>query len=403
MYTRRAEEREVRAGARVAFGAFWLDFERAGTIGSLVWGEFGPVLSDAVAFPVDPPANPPETPPRKSTRANAITCYPRTRSMPTRAPGRDILSVMDYAPDVDHLLRRALALKRDRRRGRRLRSLRDRTLALVFEKPSTRTRTSFEVGVRDLGGAPMYLSSHDLQLGRGETIADTARVLSRYVDGIVYRAFHHADEVELAKWASVPVINALDDLEHPCQIAADLLTMYERWKGKFSGRRLAYIGDGNNVLNSLLLGAAAVGLDVAAASPNGYGPNAGIVRHAEILARAHHSSITLTDSIEEAVRGADAVYTDVWISMGEEAETAARTAAFQGYQVNDALLARARPDAFVLHDLPAHRGLEITDEVMDGPRAAVWDQAENRLHAQKALLEWALLAPKASRGRGTSR
>ncbi|MFZ0699274.1 MAG: ornithine carbamoyltransferase [Thermoplasmata archaeon] len=323
--------------------------------------------------------------------------------MPTRAAGRDILSVTDYAPDVAWVLRRALALKRDRARGRRPRTLRNRTLALVFEKPSTRTRTSFEVGVRDLGGAPIYLSSHDLQLGRGETIADTARVLSRYVDGIVYRAFHHADEVELAKWASVPVINALDDLEHPCQIAADLLTMYERWKGTFSGHRLAYIGDGNNVLNSLLLGSAAVGLDIAAASPKGYGPNAEIVQRAQTLARTRGASITLTDSIEEAVRGADAVYTDVWVSMGEEAETAARTAAFQGYQINDALLARAHPDAFVLHDLPAHRGLEITDAVMDGPRAALWDQAENRLHAQKALLEWALLGAKGSRGRAKSR
>jgi ornithine carbamoyltransferase len=323
--------------------------------------------------------------------------------MAPRNEGRDVLSVQDYANDVDQLLQRAHALKRDRQRGRRPRSLRDRTLALIFEKPSTRTRTSFEVAIRDLGGAAIYLSSRDLQLGRGETIADTARVLSRYVDVIAYRAFRHSDVVELAKWASVPVINALDDLEHPCQIAADLLTMYERWKGTFRGRRLAYIGDGNNVLNSLLLGAAAVGLDISAASPNGYGPNADIVRRAEECAQRTGGSITLTDAPDAAVRGADAIYTDVWVSMGEEAEEAARMAAFHGYQINDALLARANPGAFVLHDLPAHRGMEITDSVMDGERAAVWDQAENRLHAQKAILEWAMAPPKAPRRRRPSK
>lgn len=314
--------------------------------------------------------------------------------MPTGRGGRDVLSVLDYAPDIDRLLRRARALKADRTHGRRPRTLRDRTVALLFEKPSTRTRTSFEVGVRDLGGTPMYLSSSDLQLGRGETIADTARVLSRYVDAIVYRAFHHSDEVELARWASVPIINGLDDLEHPCQIAADLLTMHERWKGKFSGHRLAYIGDGNNVLNSLLLGAAAVGLDIVAASPAGYAPNAEIVRSARALARTTGSSITLTRTPGDAVRGADVVYTDVWVSMGDESEAAARTAAFQGYQVNDALLVGANPEAFVMHDLPAHRGVEITGAVMDGPRAVVFDQAENRLHAQKAILEWSLLGAK---------
>ncbi len=323
--------------------------------------------------------------------------------MPPRYEGRDVLSVQDYANDVGPLLQRAHVLKRDRQRGRRPRSLSDRTLALIFEKPSTRTRTSFEVAIRDLGGSAIYLSSKDLQLGRGETIADTARVLSRYVDVIAYRAFHHSDVVELAKWASVPVINALDDLEHPCQIAADLLTMFERWKGTFRGRRLAYIGDGNNVLNSLLLGAAAVGLDISAASPPGYGPNAEIVHRAEEWAQRTGGSITLTDTPDAAVRGADAIYTDVWVSMGEEAEEAARKAAFREYQVNDALLARAKPGAFVLHDLPAHRGLEITDSVMDGDRAAVWDQAENRLHAQKAILEWVLAPPKRSRRRRPSK
>ena len=241
--------------------------------------------------------------------------------------------------------------------------------------------------MRDLGGHAMFLSALDLQLGRGETIADTARVLSRYVDGIAYRAFRHSDEVELARHASIPVINALDDLEHPCQIVADLLTMHERWKGRFRGRRLAWVGDGNNVLHSLLLGSAAVGLDLTAATPPGYAPRPDVVALAQALAKRSKSRILLTNDPTTAAAGADALYTDVWVSMGEEAEQAARHAAFQGYQVNAELLAKAAPTAFVLHDLPAHRGEEITNEVMDGPQAAVWDQAENRLHAQKALLE----------------
>jgi len=232
-----------------------------------------------------------------------------------------------------------------------------------------------------------------MQLGRGETIADTARVLSRYVDGIAYRAFRHSDEVELAKWASIPVINALDDLEHPCQIVADLLTMHERWNSRFRGHRLAWVGDGNNVLHSLLLGTAAVGLDLTAATPAAYAPRPEIVAAARALAARSGSTIELTNDPATAVKGADALYTDVWVSMGEEAEKAAREAAFRGYQLNAGLLAKAAPDAFVLHDLPAHRGQEITDGLLDGPRAAVWDQAENRLHAQKALLEMFLGGP----------
>ena len=265
---------------------------------------------------------------------------------------------------------------------------------MIFEKPSTRTRTSFEVATTDLGGHALYLSAKDLQLGRGETIADTARVLSRYVDAIVYRAYRHADVLELARWASVPVINALDDLEHPCQVVADLLTMHERWMGKFRHRRLAWVGDGNNVLHSLLLGAAAVGLDFAAAIPEGYDPRPDILETARNLARSSGAELSFPRDPREAVRDAVAVYTDVWVSMGDEAEQVAREAAFRGYQVNDNLLALARPTAFVLHDLPAHRGQEITDAVLDGPRAAVWDQAENRLHAQKAILEWAMVPPR---------
>ena len=310
--------------------------------------------------------------------------------MPSSSGKRNVLSISDLAPDLIDLLGRAVRGKAERQRGLFRRPLRDKTVAMIFEKPSTRTRTSFEVAMHDLGGEALFLSSKDLQLGRGETIGDTARVLSRYVDGIVYRAYRHSDMIELAKWASVPVINALDDLEHPCQIAADLLTMYERWKGRFRRRRLAWVGDGNNVLHSLLLGAAVVGLDIAAAIPSGYDPHPEVVESARNLARRSGAEISFPRDPREAVRDADALYTDVWVSMGDETEQAAREAAFRGYQVNDNLLALARPDAFVLHDLPAHRGQEITDAVLDGPRAAVWDQAENRLHAQKAILEWAL-------------
>ncbi len=308
---------------------------------------------------------------------------------------RDLLSVQDVARDLPALLERASRLKADRRAGRRRHTLEGRTLAMVFEKPSTRTRTSFEVAMSDLGGRALYLSSTDLQLGRGETIADTARVLSRYVDAICYRANSHANVLELARSASVPVINALDNVEHPCQIVADLLTLRERWRRTFRGRRLAWIGDGNNVLHSLLLGAAAVGLDLTAATPEAHRPQRPIVAAAEALAATSGATLRFTTSPEEAARGADALYTDVWVSMGDEAERADRERAFAGYQINDAVLALAAPEAFVLHDLPAHRGQEITDSVLDGPRSAAWDQAENRLHAQKAILE--LLLPRRRR------
>ncbi|MFY9716547.1 MAG: ornithine carbamoyltransferase [Thermoplasmata archaeon] len=306
-------------------------------------------------------------------------------------PKRDLLSISDIAPELGELLRHAERLKQERKRGTGAPTLKGRNVAMIFEKPSTRTRTSFEVAVNDLGGHPLYLSSRDLQLGRGETIADTARVLSRYVDAIVYRAFRHTDMVELARSASVPVINALDDLEHPCQIVADLLTMHERWKGRFRGRRLAWIGDGNNVLHSLLLGAAALGLDLIAATPEQYRPNAEIVAAARVLARGTGAAISFTTDPHDAARGADALYTDVWVSMGDEADATAREAAFAEYRIDASLVGLAKTDAIVLHDLPAHRGKEITDEVMDGPHAAIWDQAENRLHAQKAILERLLL------------
>ncbi|MCI4330971.1 MAG: ornithine carbamoyltransferase [Thermoplasmata archaeon] len=321
-------------------------------------------------------------------------------------PKRDLLSLADLAEDLPALLKRALAMKQARARGDLSTTLQGTNVAMIFEKPSTRTRTSFEVAINDLGGHALYLSPKDMQLGRGETIADTARVLSRYVDAIVYRAFRHQDMAELARHATVPVINALDDREHPCQIVADLLTLYERWGGSWKGRKLAYVGDGNNVLNSLMLGSAIVGLHLTSAIPAAYRPPAATVERAEALARHTGAQIRFNESPIEAARGADALYTDVWVSMGDEAEQGAREKAFAGYQINDELVAVAKPDVWVLHDLPAHRGQEITDSVMDGPRAAIWDQAENRLHAQKAILELLLGAhrgPLGSASGGTER
>ncbi|HYB62842.1 MAG TPA: ornithine carbamoyltransferase [Thermoplasmata archaeon] len=311
--------------------------------------------------------------------------------MPEPSPKRDLISISDVADELDALLDHAARLKDERRRGAGRPTLPGKNLAMIFEKPSTRTRASFEVAIGDLGGHPLYLSANDLQLGRGETIADTARVLSRYVDAVCYRAFRHENVVELARRASVPVVNALDDLEHPCQIVADLLTMHERWPDGFRGRRLAWVGDGNNVLHSLLLGAGAVGLDLTAATPEGYRPRPAVVQTARALAERSGATLAFTTSPEQAAKGADALYTDVWVSMGDEAEREARERAFRGYQVNARLLALADPEAFVLHDLPAHRGQEITDDVLDGERSAAWDQAENRLHAQKAILELLLL------------
>ncbi|HEV2167002.1 MAG TPA: ornithine carbamoyltransferase [Thermoplasmata archaeon] len=319
--------------------------------------------------------------------------------MATPPTKRDLLSITDLAEDLPALLERALAMKRARASGDPSRTRPETQLALIFEKPSTRTRTSFEVAISDLGGRAIYYSSKDMQMGRGETIADTARVLSRYVSAVAYRAFRHEDEVALAENASIPVINALDNHEHPCQIVADLLTLKERWPGGFSGKRLAYIGDGNNVLQSLVLGCALVGLDLSAAIPKKYRPMRSVTEEADRLAARSGAKISFTEKPADAAANADALYTDVWVSMGDEAEKEEREFAFQGYQINAQLLALAKPTAWVLHDLPAHRGLEITDEVIDGPRSAVWDQAENRLHAQKAILELLLPPSNGSRAR----
>jgi ornithine carbamoyltransferase len=264
-------------------------------------------------------------------------------------------------------------------------SLHGRSVALLFEKPSLRTRTTFEVGVYQLGGHAVYLGKDEVNLGVRETVADVARNLERWVDLIVIRTFDHARVEELAAYAHVPVINALSDHEHPCQALADMLTLEEHLGG-LSGLTLAYVGDGNNVTHSLIQAAAALGLELRIATPVGYEPDARVLGNAAPLARATGAGIILTHDPRAAVRDAQAVYTDAWTSMGSEAQHATRVQAFVGFQVNAALLALARPGALFLHCLPAHRGEEVTDAVMDGPQSVVFDQAENRLHTQKALM-----------------
>jgi ornithine carbamoyltransferase len=297
---------------------------------------------------------------------------------------RDFLSVDALDPrELGALLDRATALKADRAASR---VLAGRSVAMIFEKASTRTRVSFEVGIRELGGHPVVLPSSEIQLGRGETIEDTGRVLSRYVDAIVVRTFEQTRLERLARSATVPVVNALSDYEHPCQALADLMTVRERL-GRLAGVVLAYVGDGNNVAHSLLLAGAKAGMHVRVATPAGYEPIPQIVKRAEGIASESGGSISVTTEARDAVAGADAVYTDVWASMGQEAEAPERRLIFAPYQVNASLLSGAAGNAILLHCLPAHRGEEVTDEVIDGERSAVWDQAENRLHTQKALLE----------------
>jgi ornithine carbamoyltransferase len=268
-------------------------------------------------------------------------------------------------------------------------ALRRRSVAMIFEKPSTRTRVSFEVAIASTGAHPVALSSQELQLGRGETIEDTGRVLSRYVDAIVLRTFEQERLELLAAAATVPVINALSDFEHPCQCLADLLTIREI-KGELTGRTLTYLGDGNNVTHSLLLGGAKSGMHVRVATPPGFEPIPQIVQRATEISEGAGGSVLLTNDPREAAAGADVLYTDVWASMGQEAESDERALVFPAYRLDREKVDVARPDVTVLHCLPAHRGQEITDEVIDGPHSAVWDQAENRLHTQKALLLWLL-------------
>ena len=299
---------------------------------------------------------------------------------------RDFLTLADQSPAaLGDLLALARALKAERQTGGNGPLLAGRTLGMIFQKPSLRTRVSFEMAMEHLGGHAVYLSPEEIQLGKRESVADVARVLSRYVDAIMARVFAHDDVVALAQWASVPVINGLSDYSHPCQGLADLLTIQEHL-GTLAGVRLAYVGDGNNVLASLLFGAALTGMALSAATPPGYVPDPEVVARAEGLARGTGATLRIVTDPAEAVAGAQVVYTDTWTSMGQEAEAAARREAFRGYQVNAALLAGADVDVGVMHCLPAHRGEEITDEVADGPHSWLFDQAENRLHAQKAVL-----------------
>lgn len=303
---------------------------------------------------------------------------------------KDLLTIADLtANDISRILKRSAALKSTLKRGKPVQPLKGKSLGMIFEKSSTRTRVSFEVGMYQLGGQALFLSSDDLQIGRGEPIADTARTLSRYLDGIMIRTFAQNTIEELARCASIPVINGLTDQHHPCQALADLFTIYER-RGRLRGLKLAYIGDGNNVATSLIQACGTVGMDFSIASPAGYELPTGIVRDAQSSALRNGAHIDTSDDPYRAVKNADVVYTDVWASMGQEAEQAKRRKAFRGYQVNGTLLKAAGNKALVMHCLPAHRGEEISGAVIDGPQSAVFDQAENRLHTQKAVLEMLL-------------
>jgi len=300
--------------------------------------------------------------------------------------GRSFLSMDDYTSEEIHtLLRLAARLKDETYAGIAHPLLPGKTLAMIFQKTSTRTRVSFEVGMRQLGGHALFLSSSDIQLKLGETIADTARVLGRMVNGIMARVFAHQDVVDLARCSGVPVINGLSDLLHPCQALADLLTIHEH-KGKLADLKLAYVGDSNNVTHSLLEAAAKTGMEMRVGSPTGYQPDPALLARARDAARSTGAKLTVTADPAEAVAAADVIYTDTWASMGQEAEHEARAKIMRPYQVNPQLLAKAAPDCLFMHCLPAHRGEEVVDEVMDGPHSVVFEEAENRLHAQKALL-----------------
>jgi len=300
---------------------------------------------------------------------------------------RDFLAIESLTTEELHaLLDRAAKMKADRRPTD---VLAGRSIGMIFEKPSTRTRVSFEVAITELGAHAVVLNASELQLGRGETVEDTARVLARYVHALVVRTFEQDRLERLARWGDIPIINALSDLMHPCQALADLLTVQERF-GRLEGLTLAYVGDGNNVAHSLLTGCALGGMNIRVATPPGYEPISQIVKRAEEIGATTGARITVTTDAAAAADGADALYTDVWASMGQEGEADERKLIFAPYQVNAALVARAAPAAIVMHCLPAHRGEEITDDVIESPQSVVWDQAENRLHAQKALLEWLL-------------
>lgn len=300
--------------------------------------------------------------------------------------GRSFLTLEDFSrEELIYLVEFAMELKNKQELGIPHKLLEGKTLAMIFEKSSTRTRVSFETGMFQLGGHALFLSKDDIQMGRGETISDTAKVLSTYVDGIMIRTFKHEVVEELAKEGSIPIINGLTDDFHPCQVVADLMTLYEI-KGSFKGKKLAFIGDGNNMANSLLMGCAIMGIDCAVASPKGYQVDSEFLNKVKERAIATGAEIILTTDPVEAVQNADVIYTDVWTSMGWEDETANRLEKFAGFQVNQELVKHAKADYSFFHCLPAHRGEEVTASVIDGTHSVVYDEAENRLHSQKAIL-----------------
>lgn len=299
---------------------------------------------------------------------------------------KDFLTLLDYSTEeITGLLQLAKELKAKQKAGKTYKPLEGKVLGMIFEKSSTRTRVSFETGIYQLGGTGLFLSTNDIQLGRGETISDTAKVLSGYLDGIMIRTYHQSDVEELAEHASIPIINGLTDDYHPCQVLADLQTI-EEVKGELAGLKLAFIGDGNNMANSLMIGAAKMGMDFSIASPERYLPQANIVEKAQEIAKETSAKIELTTDPVAAVKDADVIYTDVWASMGQEEEQEKRLKEFANYQINLGLLKHAKEDYTFMHCLPAHRGEEVTAEVIDGEHSVVFQEAENRLHAQKALM-----------------
>ncbi len=298
---------------------------------------------------------------------------------------RNLLSIKDIENEVVDILNLAIDFKAGNIEDK---PLKGKSLAMIFQKSSTRTRVSFEVGMYQLGGQALFLSNNDIQMGRGEPIADTAKVISRYVDGIMIRAINHKDVVEFSQEATVPIINGLTDIEHPCQALADMLTVKEHL-GNFDGK-FVYVGDGNNVCNSLLLICACLGMDITVACPIGYQPNEEIIEESLKIADNYGSEINITSDVKNAVKGADVIYTDVWISMGDEEETEKRLHDFANYQVNSELMELANDNAIFMHCLPAIRGREVTSDVIDGPQSVVIDEAENRLHAQKAVMYYFL-------------
>ncbi|WP_276353634.1 ornithine carbamoyltransferase [Cohnella caldifontis] len=300
--------------------------------------------------------------------------------------GRDFLELLDYTPEeIRYLLDLAIELKRKQKAGEVYQPLKGKTLGMIFEKSSTRTRVSFEVGMFQLGGHALFLSKNDIQMGRGEPIRDTAQVMSRYLDGMIIRTFGHRNVVELARNSTIPVINALSDQSHPCQVMADYQTALEK-KGRLEGLKVAYIGDGNNMAHSLMIGAGKLGMHFASASPEGYDPDPEIVKLTKEIASETGSRIDILRDPREAIENADIVYTDVWASMGFEEEQKQREKAFANYQVNEALAKYAKSDYLFMHCLPAHRGEEVSEGVIDGPHSVIFDEAENRLHAQKAIM-----------------